>query len=192
MGVVLPTAHWHLATKLGLAIPYGVLATMALWSHIGAVTHDPGYMPLGVEGADFRLSTLPPNIRWCDKCRNWKSPRSHHCSVCNRCVIKMDHHCPWVNNCVGMKNQKHFILFCGYVAALSIWSLALAVARLVHCVNYQDALETPARLRALQIEFAPDGGSRPTFSFQAAAEDELSGLSTHCGISAFGAVSLQL
>lgn len=41
--------------------------------------------------------------------------------------IKQDHHCPWVNNCVGANNQKYFLQFLFWVAASSIYAIALVV-----------------------------------------------------------------
>lgn len=49
--------------------------------------------------------------RFCQKCQNYKPPRSHHCRVCQRCVLRMDHHCPWTNNCVGHRNYRTFLVF---------------------------------------------------------------------------------
>ena len=38
---------------------------------------------------DFDSENCPK----CDKCGNWKPPRTHHCSLCGTCTLKMDHHC---------------------------------------------------------------------------------------------------
>lgn len=48
---------------------------------------------------------------YCERCKYWKPPRSHHCSFCAKCVLRMDHHCPFTGNCIGMRNHGHFVLF---------------------------------------------------------------------------------
>ena len=81
----------------------------------------------------------------CDRCaprphtprarrRRPPSARTHthtHAAFARSCVMKMDHHCPWVNNCVGANNQKHFVLFVGYTALLSLYALVLLVCRML-------------------------------------------------------------
>ena len=79
--------------------------------------------------------------RECTKCNCIKPPRAHHCSICERCVVRMDHHCPWVNNCVGIKNQKHFVLFCFYVFITGVYTILYVGIKGVRCmVNINDHL----------------------------------------------------
>jgi len=51
----------------------------------------------------------------CRKCGQIKPERAHHCRICNRCILKYDHHCPWINQCVGLHNERHFVMFMGYL-----------------------------------------------------------------------------
>ncbi len=63
-----------------------------------------------------------PNIdgdagwRSCEVCRLDIPPRSQHCQACRVCILKRDHHCHFVGRCIGFYNQRHFLVFCFYVA----------------------------------------------------------------------------
>jgi len=64
--------------------------------------------------------------RFCETCKNWRPPRSHHCKICNNCIDHFDHHCGWTGNCVGSRNYRYFYWFlmsivigCAYFSALS-------------------------------------------------------------------------
>ena len=100
------------------------LTFLASWSHLRAMTSDPGVVPAGA----LPLDPEEGNHRACARCNgNFKPPRAHHCSTCGRCVSRMDHHCPWVNNCVGALNQKYFILFTSYVMLSSLYAFVLVL-----------------------------------------------------------------
>ena len=74
-------------TTLALAI-YGVCVSLLLSSYFRcmltscAVEDNP-------PPPDFDGENCPK----CEKCGNWKPPRTHHCSLCGTCTLKMDHHC---------------------------------------------------------------------------------------------------
>ncbi len=94
----------------GLAniIGFMALSCLTLFHYVTAIFDGPGYVPKGWRPKD---SDDEDCLQWCDSCRGFKAPRSHHCRKCNRCVMKMDHHCPWINNCVGHANHGHFVGF---------------------------------------------------------------------------------
>ena len=105
------------------------LLLLAVVAHVRAVLTDPGTVP-----KDASPTALSEKMRRCRRCDAFKPPRAHHCSICARCITKMDHHCPWVNNCVGVGNQKFFILFCGYIALASGYTLTLFFAHAFACI----------------------------------------------------------
>jgi len=119
------------------AILFDFLVFMALVSHTRAMCIDPGTLAVGTATKENieALNLQPGEAAYkCTKCDSLKPPRSHHCSVCRRCIRKMDHHCPWINNCVGEDNQKFFILFTFYIAALSFQGGATGLYTFYRCV----------------------------------------------------------
>jgi len=113
---------------------------LAISSHLKSMFSDPGAVPKGnatkenIQQMGFREGEI---IFKCPKCASIKPSRAHHCSVCKRCVLKMDHHCPWINNCVGERNQKYFVLFCCYIALISIHALFLCVNQFALCIKHE-------------------------------------------------------
>ncbi|KAF8316764.1 zf-DHHC-domain-containing protein [Clavulina sp. PMI_390] len=71
----------------------------------------------GASWSERRLaSDITKSPNHCRKCQIIRPERAHHCSVCKRCVLKYDHHCPVrINQCVGLRNERHFILFMTYL-----------------------------------------------------------------------------
>lgn len=120
-------------------IIFQMCAILAFTSHLRTMFTDPGAVPKGnatkemIQQMGFREGQV---IFKCPKCCSIKPERAHHCSVCQRCIRKMDHHCPWVNNCVGENNQKYFVLFTFYIAAMSLHSLFLAINHFLVCIRH--------------------------------------------------------
>ncbi|CAG9137528.1 hypothetical protein JYU34_000049 [Plutella xylostella] len=138
MVMLVPHAARHPLYSWANMALFQTLAFLAFASHLRTMFTDPGAVPKGnatkevIKQMTFREGQV---IFKCTKCCSIKPERAHHCSVCQRCIRKMDHHCPWVNNCVGENNQKYFVLFTFYIAAISIHSLTLSVCQLVTCIR---------------------------------------------------------
>ncbi|KAG5442800.1 Palmitoyltransferase zdhhc6 [Clonorchis sinensis] len=79
-----------------------------LHSYFNATFLGPGFVPLAWKPSD---ANAEGKLQFCQNCKGFKPPRSHHCRSCRRCVFKMDHHCPWINTCCGHLNHGHFIWF---------------------------------------------------------------------------------
>ncbi|KAI0224599.1 hypothetical protein LSAT2_024406 [Lamellibrachia satsuma] len=86
---------------------------------------------LGVDGdcSEGRRRYVCPYWAWnpCRPCRLDRPPRAHHCPVCRACVLKRDHHCAFTGTCVGVRNQRHFVVFTFWVALATLYSLAHAL-----------------------------------------------------------------
>jgi len=123
---------------------FNLFSLTAIYSHIRAMSTDPGAVPKEALPLLEDLQEYPDvesNInnnakfrKYCKRCQSFKPIRAHHCSICGRCIVKMDHHCPWVNNCIGIGNHKLFILFIFWVNVISVYAVILVIARCVACV----------------------------------------------------------
>jgi len=134
---------------------FWTFSLLALWSHIRAMTTNPGTVPMETYNVRYTGKDELRSAVLCLKCNSIKPERAHHCSVCKRCVKKMDHHCPWVNNCVGQQNQKFFILFTFYIFAISVHAMYMAVQKIVTCSDSEwrscGSLSPPVSLMLLTI-----------------------------------------
>lgn len=91
-------------TPEGQLAYYGLITAVGL-SYLLAVITPPGSPPENYKPQKNHWKV------WCNKCKLYKPPRTHHCKQCQTCVLGMDHHCPWTNNCVGHYNTPHFMRF---------------------------------------------------------------------------------
>lgn len=137
--VIMVPSPYPLYSTVNMII-FQTFAFLAFASHLRAMFTDPGAVPKGnatkemIQQMGFREGQV---IFKCPKCCSIKPERAHHCSVCQRCIRKMDHHCPWVNNCVGENNQKYFVLFTFYIAAISVHALFLSINQFIICVRHE-------------------------------------------------------
>eukprot|EP00835_Amoeboradix_gromovi_P003126 NODE_196_length_15381_cov_0.267243.p3 type:complete len:343 gc:universal NODE_196_length_15381_cov_0.267243:1174-2202(+) len=127
--VWIPWLEQHNRNKYIYLLPYN-LTVLSIWiNYFLSVYIAPGNPPddwkPSEEIKELKKSQNKP--RYCQVCRNYKPPRSHHCSACDVCICKMDHHCPWIGSCVGFKNQGFFIRF--IVSA----SLGTFITLVLHC-----------------------------------------------------------
>ena len=58
---------------------------------------------------------------YCEDCQMMRPARSWHCKECNVCILRRDHHCTFLARCIGLRNQRYFILFLGYVTFSMIY-----------------------------------------------------------------------
>ncbi|KAG7017285.1 putative protein S-acyltransferase 16, partial [Cucurbita argyrosperma subsp. argyrosperma] len=119
------------------AVVFTAVALMCITSYALAILTDPGrvpstYMP-DIEDSENPIHEIKRkggDLRYCQKCCQYKPPRAHHCRVCKRCILRMDHHCIWINNCVGHENYKVFFMFVMYAVVACIYSLVLLIGSL--------------------------------------------------------------
>eukprot|EP00899_Mesostigma_viride_P021961 jgi/Mesvir1/29767/Mv13857-RA.2 len=112
------------------ALATGALSFNTLFNFVAAAMADPG-QPVSVPYGSTTVvgSRTLEDYTLCKLCSQPKPPRAHHCRVCQKCVLDMDHHCPFIGNCVGLRNQRHFLLFvsyailsCAYVVGMCGWA----------------------------------------------------------------------
>lgn len=132
---------------------------------------DPGYLstnPVHADDEDGRFA-LPQmkelkdvdrlyySARFCQWCKGWKPPRSHHCSTVDHCVMRMDHFCPFTNTCIGAFNHGNFLLiyFFGYTALF--YSAVISACSLHVILNdpaYDKVAQSPGFLGNVPVIWA--------------------------------------
>ncbi|KAK4353606.1 hypothetical protein RND71_025800 [Anisodus tanguticus] len=115
------------------------VASFCVFSFFVCVLKDPGGVPSSYlpdveyhEASDQESKRCGLLKKKCDKCSEYKPPRTHHCRICRRCILRMDHHCAWINNCVGHRNYKAFITLIFYGTIAAIYSSVILVSNALH------------------------------------------------------------
>ncbi|GLC46391.1 hypothetical protein PLESTB_000977000 [Pleodorina starrii] len=136
-----------------------VTTCLSLYCYMFCVLLDAGRPPADYQPDQESSSVLEVKRkdgapRYCQKCQQFKPPRSHHCRKCQRCVLRMDHHCPWTNNCIGHANYRAFFLFLIYVNAALLHVVLLLGAHTLHVLqtsHQQRVLRTGPQGKPVQL-----------------------------------------
>ncbi|KAJ8901482.1 hypothetical protein NDN08_007328 [Rhodosorus marinus] len=114
-----------------------VLASM--WR---AMSQDPGIVPRremvkSEEREDnhycpkiMHINEQPVEVKFCETCKVWKSPRVEHCRICDNCVEGYSHHSILLGTCVGKRTYGNFICFVVFTFLVSWMRFAMAVVYL--------------------------------------------------------------
>ncbi|GAB2272564.1 Probable protein S-acyltransferase 16 [Dionaea muscipula] len=142
------------------AIVFTTLAIMCVSNYAIAISTDPGRVPASflpdVEDVDSPIHEIKRksgDLRYCQKCSQYKPPRAHHCRVCKRCILRMDHHCIWINNCVGHANYKVFFVFVLYASIACIYSLVLLLGCIMND-SLKNEQQSEGSSRAVYVIYA--------------------------------------
>ncbi|KAI6648941.1 Palmitoyltransferase ZDHHC5-like [Oopsacas minuta] len=133
----------HLLSGILITLISGLLFLFSLINFLVTSFIDPGYYPINTNNDEYEViqhgisksitvtGGATFSMRWCDECKHYRPPRSHHCCVCEMCVENFDHHCPWVDNCVGMKNYRYFVLFITSLILYILFGIGTTIAAIV-------------------------------------------------------------
>jgi len=142
--VALPRLYWTSDEGFYHVIFATTITGLMYFAYFMARNTDPGivpssYIPPNATEDELQEAKSRPKkhvrntyyhrIKWCNKCKKFKPPRTHHCSCCKRCVVLMDHHCPWLNQCIGFYNRKLFINMLLYMDLGLIYFSLLLLSR---------------------------------------------------------------
>lgn len=127
---------WPPLDSIGGAVNMAVFLTwvvLTLYNYFMAMFKGPGCVPLG-----WRPENLEPAkcLQYCDFCKGYKAPRSHHCRKCDRCVMKMDHHCPWINTCCGHFNHGNFVWFLLFAPIGCIHAICILIPCIYRAIHF--------------------------------------------------------
>jgi len=75
---------------------------------------------------------------FCPICKITRPPQSRHCQHCGGCVPYFDHHCPFVASCIGVKNQRHFIMFLLYLTLAAVYAHWMSFTPFWECYLHAD------------------------------------------------------
>lgn len=139
------------------AVVFTAVAIMCVFNYTVAILRDPGRVPADYmpdveddQNPMHEIKRKGGDLRYCQKCSQYKPPRAHHCRVCKRCVLRMDHHCIWISNCVGHANYKVFFIFVLYAVVACIYSMVLLVGSLTND-SLEDELQTGGSFRTAYV-----------------------------------------
>lgn len=134
MSVTCTLMWWPVNTMGGLLnlLVFMMWDTLTLYNYFMAVFNGPGFVPYGWRPKNPEDEQ---HLQYCQECKGFKVPRSHHCRKCKRCVMKMDHHCPWINTCCGYLNHANFIYFLLFAPCGCIHGAVILIASSIHTLN---------------------------------------------------------
>ncbi|XP_045764953.1 probable palmitoyltransferase ZDHHC24 [Maniola jurtina] len=72
---------------------------------------------------DTKVKITVESNSYCKICKIRRPEKAWHCKTCNVCILKRDHHCFFFSRCIGLRNQRYYVLYLGYVFISMIYSL---------------------------------------------------------------------